>query len=102
MVLSSKNIQLIINKIKEKANPAQVFVFGSYALGKPTPDSDLDLLVLKNSIKNKRKELIELKKEIISKDYSVDILLYSQKEYKKKKKEGWKIFQEIEKKGIKY
>jgi predicted nucleotidyltransferase len=32
----------------EKFNPDQVFLFGSYAYGNPTADSDVDLLVVKS------------------------------------------------------
>jgi len=44
-------------------------------------------------------ELIKIKKEIISKDYSIDILLCSEEEFNKKTREGWVIFNTITEKG---
>jgi uncharacterized protein len=100
-MLKEKEIQNIINKIKHKIHPSKIYLFGSYANGNPKPNSDLDLLVIAN-IKNKRKTFINLKKDLISKDFSLDLLLYTEKEYNDKKQAGWKVFEEIERTGIEY
>jgi len=102
MLLNEETIKSIVHKIKEKTNPLKIIVFGSYAYGKPKPNSDLDLLIIKDNINNKRKELVEIKKGLISKDYSLDILLYSKEEYNQKLKEGWSILENIQNKGIAY
>jgi uncharacterized protein len=39
-------IQKIVQQIVERFRPQKVILFGSYAQGKPTPDSDVDLLVV--------------------------------------------------------
>lgn len=49
----SKEIQEIIQGILEKLlsgyAPQKVILFGSYAYGNPRPDSDIDLLIIKNT-----------------------------------------------------
>lgn len=40
-------IPLIVEELK-KASPEKIILFGSYAYGNPTPDSDLDILVISN------------------------------------------------------
>jgi predicted nucleotidyltransferase len=39
-------IREIVQQIVERFRPQKVILFGSYAQGKPTPDSDVDLLVV--------------------------------------------------------
>ena len=41
-----KKILEIVEKIKKGYAPEKIILFGSYAYGKPTSDSDLDLLVV--------------------------------------------------------
>lgn len=98
-MLTVEKINQIIQTIKDVSNPEAVYLFGSYADGTAKEDSDLDLLVVKNNISNKMQEILKIKKSIISDEYSVDLLLYSEEEYETKKKQGWKIFSEIERKG---
>ncbi len=101
-MLNEEKINYIIEKIKLISNPDKIYIFGSYAYGKPLENSDLDILIIKNNVKNRLQEIINIKKEIISKDYSIDILLYTEDEYLKKIKEGWQLFDEISKKGKLY
>ena len=41
-----KDIREIVQQIVERFRPQKVILFGSYAQGKPTEDSDVDLLVV--------------------------------------------------------
>lgn len=40
-------IERIVEKIKDNYNPEKIILFGSYAYGKPTKDSDIDLCIIK-------------------------------------------------------
>ena len=40
------DIQKLANQIVERFKPYRVILFGSYAIGTPTADSDVDLLVV--------------------------------------------------------
>ena len=44
--VSLKDIREIVQQIVERFRPQKVILFGSYAQGKPTQDSDVDLLVV--------------------------------------------------------
>jgi len=44
--ISLPGIQKIVQQIVERFHPRKVILFGSYAYGKPTEDSDVDLLVV--------------------------------------------------------
>lgn len=49
-MISEAQIQAVVARIVEGYQPDQIILFGSYAYGTPTDDSDLDLLVLKAGI----------------------------------------------------
>ncbi len=42
-------IHKIANKIIEKYKPKKVILFGSYAYGEPTKESDIDFLIIKDT-----------------------------------------------------
>ncbi len=46
----------ITRRICAVSNPQQIILFGSYARGEPGPDSDLDLLVVKDEVDSTRAE----------------------------------------------
>lgn len=45
-MIEKKRISLIINRLVDVYHPRSVCLFGSYAWGKPTDQSDLDFLVV--------------------------------------------------------
>ena len=44
--VSSQSLRFLTQKIVKAIAPEQVILFGSHAYGKPTPDSDVDLLII--------------------------------------------------------
>ncbi|MBF0242942.1 MAG: nucleotidyltransferase domain-containing protein [Desulfamplus sp.] len=46
MTLIEQSLTEIVNRLVEKFNPETIFLFGSHVWGKPTSDSDIDLLVI--------------------------------------------------------
>ncbi len=44
-----KIIKEIVEKIKKGYNPEKIILFGSYAYGNPTKDSDIDMLIIKKT-----------------------------------------------------
>jgi len=45
-MVAMKEIRALARRIARKFHPERVVLFGSYADGKPTPDSDVDILVV--------------------------------------------------------
>jgi len=51
-MVSSSDIETVASRIAREFHPEKILLFGSYAYGKPTPDSDVDLLVsMKTSLR---------------------------------------------------
>jgi predicted nucleotidyltransferase len=44
--IPSRAIQAVVRQIVDKFQPKQIILFGSYAYGKPRPESDVDLMVV--------------------------------------------------------
>ena len=68
----------IVTKLKP-LNPLKIIIFGSYAYGNPTKDSDLDICVVEKNYKNRFQEKqkirellkdIDLPKDILNKSYN--------------------------------
>ena len=52
----------MVDKIIKGYEPKKVILFGSYAYGEPTGDSDIDLLIIKNTDKRPIDRWVEVKK----------------------------------------
>ena len=49
-MITEEQIQAVVQRIVEGYAPDRIILFGSYAYGTPTEDSDLDLLVVKSGV----------------------------------------------------
>lgn len=81
-MITQKQINEIIEKIATNFKPERIILFGSYAYGIPTKDSDLDLLVVvdkSNQPRYKRSRLIRKHLWGIT-DAPKDIIVYTQEE----------------------
>jgi len=48
-IITEQQIKEIIEEIVEGYQPQKIILFGSYASGTPTEDSDIDLLIIKDT-----------------------------------------------------
>ena len=93
-----KEIENITKQIVKKYKPEKIILYGSFAYGKPTEDSDVDLLVIKKTNKRKVERIQELLMKIKS-NLPLEPLVYSPKEYEERLDLGDFFFQDIFKKG---
>jgi predicted nucleotidyltransferase len=89
-----------IERIVTELKPEKIILFGSYAYGNPTPDSDVDLLVV---MKTKAKEIdryVAVSNLLYPRRFPVDILVKTPKELRAEAgKQGNFFMREILKKG---
>ena len=65
-----------IRQIVQKLQPEQIVLFGSYAYGEPTRDSDVDLLVVMNTrISSPTKRYLRVSRLLRPRPFPVDILV---------------------------
>ena len=77
-----KIITEIVDRILKGYKPKKVILFGSYAYGEPTEDSDIDLLIIKNTDKRPIDRWIEVKRLLrdITRTVPIAPLVYTEKE----------------------
>ena len=97
-----KILSKIVEKLKTEYKPLKVILFGSYAYGNPTKDSDIDLLILKNTDKRSVDRFVEVKRIIYDPDLKISIspLVYTPEELEERLRMGDDFMKEIIKRGI--
>jgi len=73
-------INEIINRIVKVVSPEKIILFGSYAYGKPSKNSDLDILVIMNSKLPRYKRSVPIYKALAGILIPKDIIVYTPKE----------------------
>lgn len=85
-MLEPEIIRDVVRRIVAAAqSPSRVILFGSYARGEAREDSDLDLMVIEDEIADVGEEMIRLQDAIGWLGVDVDVLVYSQADYDKRK-----------------
>ena len=82
-MIKDSQIDDIVSKIATRFNPDKIILFGSYAAGNPDNDSDIDLLVIKDSELPRHKRSFDIQKSLIGSMIPIDILVYTQIEFEK-------------------
>ena len=82
-----KVLKEYIKKIKERFHPQQVFLFGSYAYGKPKKDSDIDILVIMKTRLRPLEQAVIIRKELPF-FLPLDLIVRTPKEVKKRIRQG--------------
>jgi predicted nucleotidyltransferase len=95
-----KALQQVINSIISHLNPQKIIMFGSYAFGKPTPDSDVDLLIIMETDLPSRERTWEVSRLIYPRPFPVDILVKTPNEIASAIEKGDYLINEILSSGI--
>lgn len=82
-MIEKSTISNLINKIAASANPDKIYLLGSYATGKATENSDVDILVIKDTLEPRYKRSIEIQKLFIGSKIPIDIVVYTNDEFEK-------------------
>lgn len=105
MVNASANTQSMIDRITERIrvgySPERIVLYGSYAYGAPRPDSDIDLLVVKDdpdSPIERRLKVRRLLRDII-REVPVSPVVYSPDEIDARLRQGDGFLREVFEKG---
>jgi predicted nucleotidyltransferase len=91
----------IVEKLKREYKPLKIILFGSYAYGNPTEDSDIDLLILKNTDERRVDRFVQVKRIIYNPNCKIPVLplVYSPEELEERLRIGDDFIKEIIQKG---
>jgi len=100
-----EKVLLTLKEIKDKTDVSKVILFGSYAKGRQTASSDVDVLVIYEEVGgvNEKERKDERKKEVYNlfwnslKIPQLELHVYSSEEFERLKKSGSSFLKEIEK-----
>lgn len=90
-------INSITNQLIKKYKPQKIILFGSYAYGQPSENSDIDLLVVADTDENFH-DRISRARRFLPKDRPIDLIVLTPSEYQKTKSSN-PLISEIENKG---
>jgi predicted nucleotidyltransferase len=85
-MITKNQIQLVANKIGKFCQAKDIILFGSYANGTATENSDVDLLIIAESTLPRFKRAIELYKLFKPYPFSMDLLVYTPLEIEENRK----------------
>jgi len=92
----------VVKVLKRGYKPLRIILFGSHAYGTPTEDSDIDLLIVKNT-KRRRGDRIVIVKRLLydpNREIPISPLIYTPSELEERLKLGDNFIQEVLQKGI--
>ncbi|PZV05265.1 MAG: hypothetical protein DCF32_11385 [Leptolyngbya sp.] len=97
-MVDMQQIEALGRQIAEQFNPDRIILFGSYAYGEPTEDSDVDLLVVlpfEGYSFRKASEILR----VTDPDFAVDLMARTPEQFRRRLELGDVLIQEICEKG---
>lgn len=79
-MISAESLNAAVRTLAEHARPERIVLFGSYARGEATEESDLDLLVIQREVLDRASEMVRLRRALRPLRVPVDVLVYSAEE----------------------
>ncbi|MBF0337939.1 MAG: nucleotidyltransferase domain-containing protein [Nitrospirae bacterium] len=94
-------LKTVTEKLVVEFQPEKIILFGSYAWGKPTEDSDVDLLVIKElkETEDRRKVTSQINLSIFPRPFPIDLLVYEPQRIVKRLEMGDFFIEDIMTKG---
>ncbi|MCX6278088.1 MAG: nucleotidyltransferase domain-containing protein [Bacteroidetes bacterium] len=86
-MIAMTQINDIVARIATRFNPDKIILFGSYAVGNPNSDSDLDLLIIQETDLPRHKRSFDIQKALIGSKIPMDIIVFTNKEFEQGQKE---------------
>ena len=99
MNVSRNIIQQVADEIVQRFHPQMVVLFGSYAYGTPTRDSDVDLLVMMETQLSNVEQAVEIRKAVDF-PFPTNLLVRTPQQLEERLAKGDIFLQEIMTKGV--
>jgi uncharacterized protein len=96
-LVSLSAIRRYVRQIAKRFRPDKVILFGSYAYGHPTPDSDVDLLVVMPA-RNELDQAVRID-EALDRNFSLDLIVRTPRRLERRLRWGDWFLREIVSRG---
>lgn len=97
-VVKRQHIKAFVKQVVSRFHPQRVILFGSYAYGRPTPDSDVDLLIVMPHRGHAVVQAAEIRKRIHA-GFPMDLVVRSPREVRRRLAMGDSFISEIMERG---
>ena len=97
-MVSRRTIKRFSDEIARRFKPERIILFGSYAYGKPTPDSDVDLLVVMPYDRRRGRMSLRIL-EALDYHFPLDLLVRTPAEVRRRQRWGDCFIEEVLAKG---
>jgi predicted nucleotidyltransferase len=97
-MVKRQNIRTFVKRVVTLFHPQRVVLFGSYAYGRPTSDSDVDLLVVMRHEGPAAVQAAEIRKQVRA-GFPMDLLVRSPQEIRRRLAMGDFFIREIMERG---
>ena len=94
-MIGKEKISEIVSKIAAGYNPDMIILFGSYAVGNPNENSDLDLLVVKGSELPRPQRVVKVRRMLYGSMIPMDIIVYTPDEIEAAKENKFSFVNEV-------
>jgi predicted nucleotidyltransferase len=71
----------IVRRVTSAVPAERIILFGSAATGQMTNDSDIDLLILEHSVKNRREDWLRVQDALLDMGYPFDIIIMARERF---------------------
>ena len=97
--IPTRAIRAVAKQIAGEFQPEKIILFGSYAYGKPKPESDVDLLVIMDTPLRSRQQRLEISRALSPRPFPMDIVVRTPKQVKERLALGDLFLREITTRG---
>ncbi len=94
-----REIRHVAKRIAEQFRPEKIVLFGSYAYGRPRPESDVDLLVIMETSLRSRQQRLEISRALSPRPFPLDIIVYTPRQVEERLASGDPFLQEVMRRG---
>ncbi|MBU1599596.1 nucleotidyltransferase domain-containing protein [bacterium] len=100
-MVTQEQIDEIKRRIVENFKPEKIILFGSCAEGNPKEDSDLDLLIVKNSKESPYQRIVAVRRLLsrFRRGLGLDVIVITQEELRKRLEIGDQFIEKISTEG---
>ena len=98
-MVSRRSIKKFADEVARRLKPKSIILFGSYAYGKPTDDSDVDLLVVMKGKGRPQDRALQLRRTVEA-DFPMDLIVRTPAEMRRRLSWGDWFLKEVVEKGV--
>ena len=92
-------ITTLVQRIAAEFHPRQIILFGSYAYGKPRPESDVDLLVVMETQLKESEQALQIRRAV-NVLFGLDLIVYTPENLAQRIAWGDSFLREITQQGV--